>query len=157
MPIDLGNVAAATVSLLAPFTPFLLETGQAVGKKLGEVIVEKGGEKAWQKAQAMWDKLKNRFVEDPEVNSAATLVAAKPDDETRQAMLVEVLTARLNESPTLAQDLLDLLGGQDKLQEILADRGSRIEDVNQQMKDKGKQTVKASDESTIKNIRQNLE
>ena len=104
MPIDLGNIAAATVSVLAPFTPFLVETGQAVGKKLGEVIVEKGGEKAWQKAQAVWDKLKKRYRDDPEVDSVATLVAAKPEDATRQAMFVEVLTARLNESPTLAQD-----------------------------------------------------
>jgi hypothetical protein len=82
MAADIGQIAAATVATLAPFTPFLIEAGKAGGKKLAEVIAEKGGEAAWQKAQALWDKVRVHFGDDPEVQSAATMVATKPEDET---------------------------------------------------------------------------
>jgi glycine/D-amino acid oxidase-like deaminating enzyme len=143
MTIDIGQTAAAVVTTLAPFTPFLIE-----------VIAQKGGEAAWKKAQALWDKLKARFEDDPEVKSAATMVAAKPEDEARQTMLAEVLGARLQENPALAQELFDLLGGREAVQQVLADRGSWVEDVTQRMKGGGKQIVQASDDSVIKGVRQ---
>ncbi len=43
MTIDIGQTAAAVAATLAPFTPFLIEVGKAGGKKLAEVIAEKGG------------------------------------------------------------------------------------------------------------------
>lgn len=157
MALDIGQIAAATVATLAPFTPFLLEVSKAGGKKLAEVIAEKGGEAAWKKAQVLWDKLKARFDDDPEVKSAATMVAAKPEDETRQTMLAEVLGARLQENPALAQELFDLLGGQEKLQQVLADRSSWVENVIQRMKGSGQQIVQASDDSVIKDVEQIME
>ena len=154
MALDIGQIAAATVTTLAPFTPFLIEVGTAGGEKLAEVIAEKGGEAAWKKAQALWDKLKARFDDDTEVQSAATMVAAKPEDENRQTMLAEVLGARLQENPALAQELFDLLGGREAVQQVLADRSSWVEDVTQRMKGSGKQIVQASDDSVIKGVRQ---
>ena len=154
MANDIGQIAAAVVTTLAPFTPFLIEVGKAGGKKLAEVMAEKGGEAAWKKAQALWDKLQARFQDDAEVQGAATVVAVKPEDEARQTLLAEVLGARLQENPALAQELFDLLGGQEAVQQVLAERGSWVEDVTQRMKGGGKQIVQASDDSVIKSVRQ---
>ena len=154
MANDIGQTAAAVVTTLAPFTPFLIEVGKAGGKKLAEVMAEKGGEAAWKKAQALWDKLQARFQDDAEVQGAATVVAVKPEDEARQTLLAEVLGARLQENPALAQELFDLLGGQEAVQQVLAERGSWVEDVTQRMKGGGKQIVQASDDSVIKGVRQ---
>ena len=154
MTIDIGQTAAAVAATLAPFTPFLIEVGKAGGKKLAEVVAEKGGEAAWKKAQALWDKLQTRFRDDAEVQGAATMVAAKPEDEARQTMLAEVLGARLQENPALAQELFDLLGGGEAVQQVLAERGSWVEDVTQRMEGGGKQIVQASDDSVIKGVRQ---
>ena len=154
MAVGIGLMTAAIVARLAPFTPFLIEVGKAGGKKLAEVIAAKGDEVTWEKAQALWGKLKAHLGDDPEVTSAATMVAAKPEDEARQTMLAEVLGARLQENPALAQELFDLLGGQEAVQQVLADRSSWVEDVTQQMKGGGKQIVQASDDSVIKGVRQ---
>ena len=154
MTTDIGQTAAAVVTTLAPFTPFLIEVGKAGGKKLAEVMAEQGGEAAWKKAQALWDKLQTRFHDDDEVQVMATMVAVKPEDETCQALLAGVLGARLQENPALAQDLLDLLGGQKAVQQVLTERGSWVEDVTQRMKGGGKQIVQASDDSVIKGVRQ---
>jgi len=88
------------------------------------------------------------------VQGAATVVAVKPEDETRQTLLAEVLGGRLQENPALAQELFDLLGGQEAVQQVLAERGSWVEDVTQRMKGGGKQIVQASDDSVIKDVRQ---
>jgi len=154
MDINVGQIAAATVTALAPFAPFLTEIAKTGGNKLAQVIGQKGGEAAWHKAQSLWDKLKARFGDDPELQSAATMVAAKPEDEARQTMLAEVLGARLQENPALAQELLDLLGGQESVQQVLAERGSWVEDVTQRMKGGGEQIVRASDDSVVKGVRQ---
>ncbi len=121
-----AQLAAATVTTLAPFMLFLVELGKTAGKKLAQVIAEKGGEAAWKKAQALWRKLKASLRNDLEVHSATTMVAAKPEDEARQTALAEVLGARLGENPDLAQELLALLGGQEAVQQVLADRSSWV-------------------------------
>jgi hypothetical protein len=81
-------------------------------------------------------------------------LARKPEDEARQMMLAEVLGARLQEDPTLAEELFVLLGGQEAVQQVLADHSSWVEDVTQRMKGRGKQIVQASDDSVIKGVRQ---
>lgn len=154
MTAEVGQTAAAVVATLAPFMPFLIDVGKAGAEKLAEVITEKGGEAAWEKAKALWGKLKARFGDDPEVESAAAMVAAKPRDEARQMMLAEVLGARLKENPELTQELFDLLGGQKAMQQVLADRSSWVENVTQRMKGSGKQIVQASEDSVITGVRQ---
>jgi len=134
--------------------PFLVEMGKAGGKKLAQVVAEKGGETAWEKAQALWGKVKARLGDDDEIKSAATMVAARPEDEARQTMLAEVLGARLQKDPALAQELFDLLGGGKAVQQVLAERSSWVEDVAQRMEGRGKQTVRADDDSVITGVRQ---
>jgi hypothetical protein len=154
MTQDIAQIAAATAAILAPFTPLLIEAAKFSGKALAEMVVQKGGEAAWKKAQALWNKLRNRCCDDPEMTSIVTLVAANPEDEARQTMLAEVLGARLQQDPRLAQDLFDLLGKQQAMQEILADRSSWVEDVTQRIKGTGIQRVQSSQDSVIVGVRQ---
>jgi hypothetical protein len=158
MIVDVGQVTATAVATLAPFMPFLVDAGKAVGLKFAEVISERGGEAAWNKAQALWSKLRSRFGDDPEVTSAATMVATKPEDEARQTMLAEVLGARLKENPDFAAEIFELLGGQQAVQQVLAERGSWVEDVTQQIaSSSGDQSVIARDNSSIKGVKQNIQ
>jgi hypothetical protein len=157
MAVDSGQVAVATVAAIAPFTPFLIEMGSAGVKKLSEVIAQKGGEAAWEKAKQLWEKLKTRFGKDKEVQSAATMVAAKPGNETRQKMLAEVLAERLEQQPKLVEELAGLLGGVKGVQKVLADKSSWVEDITQRMKGSGEQIVQASDDSVIRCVKQSKE
>lgn len=158
MIADVGQVTATAVTTLAPFMPYLVDAGKAAGLKLAEVIGEKGGEAAWNKAQALWSKLKSRFGDDPELTSAATMVAIKPGDETRQMMLAEVLGARLKENPDFAEEIFELLGGQQAVQQVLAERGSWVEDVTQQLAgSSGDQSVIARDNSSIRGVKQDIQ
>jgi hypothetical protein len=127
MAADIGQIAAATVAALAPFLPYLIDAGRFSGEALAEMIVQKGGEAAWKKAQVLWGRVTARFGDDPEVQSAATMVAAKPEDETRQTLLAKVLSARLAGNPELAQEILALLGGEKGVQQVIADRSSWVD------------------------------
>ncbi len=154
--MDFNQIAMATVAMLAPFAPYLVEVGKAGGKELVEVMAKHGGEATWNKAKSLWEKLKSRFKDDQELQSAVTMVAMKPEDEARQTMLAEVLIARLQKDSVLADELFDLLGGQKAVQQVLADRCSWVEDVTQQMKGKGTQSVQASEDSVIKGVKQTM-
>mgnify|MGYP006297403901 CR=1 FL=1 len=154
MDMSIAEISVAVVDRLAPFLPFLIEAGKTSVKKLSEVMAEKGGETAWNKAQALWRKVKTRFGGDSEVQSAATVVAAKPEDGSRQTMLAEILNRRLQEDPVLAKELLDVLGGKTVVQQVLADRSSWVENITQKAMGTGEQTVHASDDSVITGVKQ---
>src|SRR2546429_4891922 len=158
MIADVGQIAATTVTTLAPFTPLLVEVGKAGAQKFTEVIAEKGGEAAWNKAQSLWKKLKAHFGDDPEVNGALSLVAVKPEDESRQTLLAEVLGTRLQAYPEVAEEIFNLLGGQQAVQQVLAERGSWAEEVTQQIAgSSGAQTVSAHENSVIKGVKQGIQ
>ena len=118
MTQDIAQIAAATVTVLAPFTPLLVEAARFSAQALAEMAVQKGGEAAWRKAQALWRKLRSKCENDPELTGAVALVAARPEDEARRTMLAEVLGIRLLQNPVLAQDLLALLGDQQTVQQL---------------------------------------
>ncbi len=150
---DVGQLVAATVTELAPYMPYLINAGAAGASKLAEVIAEKGGEAAWHKAQAIWARITSRFGQDAEITSAATMVAAKPNDEMRQTMLAEVLAARINADPTFAQELFDAIGNA-SVQQVIVERSSFVENVTQRLHGSGTQTIKASTDSRISGVQQ---
>ena len=154
MNSEITQIANAVVTVIAPFTPYLLEIGKATSQKLTETIAEKGGEAAWDKAKMIWEKIHQHTIEDAKVKGAALMVSATPEDASTQMLLVDVLATHLDADPQLSQELLHLLGGSQAVQEVLADRQSWVEEVTQELRGSGKQSVKASDGSTIKNVRQ---
>lgn len=152
--IGVVETAAATVSLIAPFMPYLIAAGKAGGKKLTETIAAKGGEAAWNKAQTLWGKINEKFGDALDVQGAANVVASNPEDESFQQVLIKTLSARLQKEPDFAQELLDLLGGKKAVQRVLADSGSSVERVKQQMEGSGEQLVHATEHSVIKEVEQ---
>lgn len=151
---DIAQIAAAIVTLLAPFTPYLLEIGKAAGQKWAETLAEKGGEATWTKAKVIWEKIQSRFGDDAKVKGAALIVSADPEDTSSQTILAKALGVHLKEDPQFAQELLQLLGGTQSVQRVLADRRSWVEDVTQEIEGIGIQIAKASEDSVIKRVRQ---
>lgn len=152
MSIEL--IAAAITTALAPFMPFLIEVGVATSKKMVDAINEKGGEEAWKLAQKLWNRIKTHFDNDADIRGVTFMVSAKPKDESRQTLLAIALTEKLKEDPKLAQELFDLLGGQNAVQKVLANRKSWVKDVAQQMSGSGEQTIKADNNSRIQGVKQ---
>lgn len=148
------EIAVATSTFLAPFLPSLLEVGKQAGKKFTETVAAESGKAALEKAQVLWKKIKDKFGDAPEIQGAATVVATNPEDESFQQLLAKTLGARLKENPDFAEELLGLLGGQEAVQKVLADRNSWVEDVTQELEGGGTQIVDARDRSTIKNVKQ---
>jgi hypothetical protein len=158
MSVNIGQLAATVATTLAPFTPFLINSGKAGGKKLVDILAEKGGDAAWNNAQTIWHKLYHHYGNDPEVISAATIVSAKPEDESRQMMFAEVVGIRLKDNPQLAEELFYMIGGQQTIQQVIAERGSWVEDITQQITNThGIQTVSAHENSTTRNIKQHIQ
>jgi hypothetical protein len=152
--MEIELLAASIATTLAPFTPYLVEAGKESAKKLAAALVEKGGPAAWKKAQGLWEKIQTHFGDDPKLKGAALMVSAEPADETLQKMLASILSARLNEKPELADELLAFLGGPGAVQKILADHKSAIQDVTQELTGPGEQTIKAERNSRISGVKQ---
>jgi hypothetical protein len=76
-------------------------------------------------------------------------MAAKPEDETYQTVFTKALVGYLEKNPDFAKELVNLMGGEDSVQEVLAEKGSWIKNVRQEMAGTGRQSVKASDAAVI--------
>jgi len=98
-----AQLAARAAAFLAPFLPYLLK----VGEKAVEEVGKKFGGAAWEKAQALWGKLKGQ----PQVAAAACDVAALPDDEDALAAFRLQLKKALAADEALATALQTLLAG----------------------------------------------
>jgi hypothetical protein len=107
---------------LAPFTPYLIKAGEKAVEEVGEKV----GGAAWEKAKAAWAKIKARFGDDKEIENAAGLVAASPEDEDYRAILANVLGKKLAAHPDLADDLVALFGGFEVVQEMTTQAGGVI-------------------------------
>lgn len=152
--MDFQLIATAVSTFLAPFTPYLINAGKDVGDKFAKLIIEKGGEAVWKKAQELWGRIEASLGSDPEVKGAAMMVSAKPEDEDRQKMLAEILAARLQQNPALGEELMNMLGGQQTIQQVIADRKSAIKDVTQEISGGGEQIIKADNKSRIQDVKQ---
>lgn len=88
------------------------------------------------------------------MNEAAEAVAALPNNAALQKALTEVLANRLKEAPDLAEELLNLLGGEKRLQEIVAGNEAIIDNIRQTMAGAGTQRVEAGDKARISGVTQ---
>jgi|SRR5579859_968438 len=152
--IGVIEIATATVTALVPYLPQLLKGAQIAGEKFGEGLATKAGELTLGKITEIWGKIKNSFKQRPELEHAAGLAGTQPSDPTCQIVFAKALASCLQQDPQLSEDLLNLLGGEKAVQKVVADRSSMIEDVAQEMEGTGKQSVKASDNSVIRSVRQ---
>lgn len=154
--MNIEQIALTIVKIIAPFAPFLIEFGVEGSKKLGEVIATKGGETAWERAKSLWESIKMRYGKDNEVNGAVSLLAAQPERESYQALLVEVLSERMKNDSKFTDEILGVLGGQEAFQRNIATNDSSISQVIQTIEGFGIQDNQAENNSQIVDIKQSI-
>lgn len=148
MITDVVAIATGTVKLLQPFLPYLEPFKTALQKKLTDATAGA----AWDQAKGLWAKITGRFKDDKELHESAEAVAALPNNATLQKALTEVLAQRLKDAPDLTEELLQLLGGEKRLQEIVAGNEATIENIRQSMAGTGVQRVEAGDKAKISGV-----
>ncbi|MBW3653586.1 MAG: hypothetical protein M3N04_01465 [Actinomycetota bacterium] len=92
---------AAVAALLAPALPYLLKSAEHAASQAATAI----GDKTWEYAQRVWDKLSDRLDERPGAREAAEEVAADPADEDAQHVLVYQLRKLLERDGALAAQI----------------------------------------------------
>jgi hypothetical protein len=150
--IDFASVSVAVVSLLSPYLPQLLSLGKRAGEKIGEAIIDKGVDAAGGQVKKLWGRISGYFKDDLEVTSAATMVAASPTDALRQQMLGQVLAERLKEHPELAEELIELMGGKERLQQIIVGNEATVRDIRMKMAGAGKQSIEGGDKAVVERV-----
>lgn len=146
-------IAVAVVKIIAPHLKHLLvPVGEAVQEKFTEAVADAGFEKAKQ----LWEKITSRFKGDEKLQEAATDLATVKEryQETAKDYLVEVLAKKMEASPDLAEELQQMMGGEKKINEIVAGDGALITKIRQTMSGDGTNTVRGGDNSTISNVEQ---
>jgi hypothetical protein len=124
----------ALTAFLAPFLPFLLKAGE----KATEGAAEKCGVDAWERAKALWAKLRPKVEAKPAAKEAVQDVADKPDDEDSIVALRVQLKKLLEQDKSLAEELVPLMqqppqsmaSGDDIQQQITGNRNKTIGKVH---------------------------
>lgn len=99
--IDITVLAQSVTALLAPALPFLVKAG----KQVGTGALEKMGADAWERAKAVWEKLRPRLEAKPAAQEAIAEVVNSPSDEDAQASLRLQIKKLLKEDKELAAEL----------------------------------------------------
>jgi hypothetical protein len=101
---DLPVEIAQLVAFLAPFLgPLLRRTEEATAG-----AIESFGESAWERATALWQRLRGSTEASPTVTEAVEDVAADPDNDRAQAALAWQLEKLLAANPRLGEELTHL-------------------------------------------------
>jgi hypothetical protein len=104
--MDYPQLSAQLVQYLAPFLPYLVKglklAGQEAAKKLGE----QASEQAFERAKALWDKLRRK----KNVEQVAQTVAALPDNQALREALREEIARALQEDSALREEIARLWG-----------------------------------------------
>lgn len=93
--MDPVSIALAAASLIAT------KAAEGTGTALGETVRLGIGR--------VYDAVRSRFGDDPEITESIERVEAKPESKARTAELAETLEARLTSDPELAKQLEDLI------------------------------------------------
>lgn len=153
---DFVSIAAGAISILSPYLPQLLSIGKDVGSGIKDAVIDKGVDALGSQAKKLWEKIWGSFKSDPVLTSAATMVADSPEDAGRRKMLAEVLAQRLENNPELARELLEIIGGPTRLQQVIAGNEATIRDIRQKMKGSGEQTIRSGDKAIIERVEQDM-
>ncbi len=104
--MDSQTLAQQPVGFLAPFLPYLLKAGEEAAGEAGK----KFGAEAWERAKALWAKLRPQVEARPAAQEAAQDVAANPQNEGAQAALRWQLEKLLSADRALAAEVARLWG-----------------------------------------------
>jgi hypothetical protein len=150
----ISDLALAAVTLISPALPYLTAAGTVAAKGLADGIGKAAGASAWKGVEAVWKRMTAAASDDAKLKGAIDLVKADPLDEQSLAMLRKTIQVCLERDPAFKKDLLEAMGGEQSVQEMVARRGSRISGSEQQNEGSGRLVMEASDNSVIENSRQ---
>ena len=97
MDPNVVELAQKIAAFLLPFLPHLLKVGDKAAEEVGKKI---GGE-GWERAKALWDKLRRK----KNVEQVAQTVAALPDNQALLEALREEIARALAEDPALRAEI----------------------------------------------------
>jgi hypothetical protein len=92
---------SALTAFISPFLPYLLETGHKSPENFAETGTQKFGEAAWDKAQAIWNRLRPKLEGKASAMEAATDVADHSGDWDLQIALRVQLKKLLDQDEAL--------------------------------------------------------
>lgn len=140
------ELAQKVVVFLLPILPYLLKVGEKATEEIGKKI----GSEAWDKAKSLWGKLGRK----DKVKTAAEAAVALPDNSAIQQGLETEIARALEEDTALREEVAEVVQS-DVVQRVLAERGSRIADVEQSAQGgPTRQEVIARDDSEVKGVKQ---
>jgi hypothetical protein len=97
MDPKLLELAQKIAAFLMPLLPYLLKVGDKAAEEVGKKI---GGE-GWDRAKALWDKLRHK----KNVEQVAQTAAALPDNQALREALREEIARALEEDPALREEV----------------------------------------------------
>ncbi len=118
---DPSQLIPQLVSFLAPFLPYLLKVGEQAAEEAGKRL----GADAWERAKALWGKLRPKVESKPALQEAIQDAAAAPQDEDALAALRQQLKKLLAEDQTLAAEIARLWSEAGAAGVTVTARGSR--------------------------------
>ncbi len=118
---DSSQLIPQLVSFLAPFLPYLLQMGEQAAEEAGKKL----GADAWERAKALWGRLRPRVESKPALQEAIQDAAAAPQEEDALAALRQQLKKLLAEDPALAAEIARLWSEAQAAGVTVAARGSR--------------------------------
>ncbi len=104
--MDIPPLVQGLASFLAPFLPYLLKMGEKAAEETGKRL----GEAAWERAKALWARLRPAVEARPAAQEAVQDAAANPQDEDTLAALRLQLRKLLADDPALAAEIARLWG-----------------------------------------------
>ena len=107
--MDLGLIAEALASLLAPALPYLMKAGQKAAESAAGELGKQTAEGASEKAKEVWGKLRGKVEAKPAAAEAAEDVAASPGDQEARVVLKRQIEKILQADEGLAGELVKLL------------------------------------------------
>lgn len=126
--MDTAALANQLTLFLTPFLPYLIKAGEKAFEKAGEQVgtklVPDLGKEAWERAQAVWAKLRPKVESRPALQEATQDVANKPDEDATASLRLQLKKLLADDAP-LAGELSQLIGeaGPDQVVQNVLQRG----------------------------------
>jgi hypothetical protein len=106
--LDFILLAKETVAFLAPFLPYLVKAGEGAAEDAGKKLGELAGGGAWEKAKALWARLRPSVDAKTTTQEAVQEVVANPQDDDARAALRLQLKRLFTEDKSLAEEIFAL-------------------------------------------------
>ena len=138
--LDLSDLVARIITVLAPAAPFLTKAAESAAAKMGA--------DAWQKARDLYSRLHTHFTKSEDQKATRTLDLFVGDPATFEEAFSRILLATLEQHPEWAADVRAALT-EPALQEIIARNQAVLQRVTQSLIGPGVQRIDANKATLI--------